>query len=102
MQYFPGQYVDREDDIPVNNKGGEAPPAKRDTGSHIHSFIKAPAPIVGNTPTHFVHPNHQYGHRLTPPYHHHKKRKTFKFALPTFSLGLKKFEISFQNIDKKK
>ena len=73
--------MDREDYIPPA-------PTKRDTG-----FLKAPSAPPHHAPHHGIHPHHQPQHRVPPPYHNQKKRKTFKFALPTLSLGLKKFEI---------
>merc|ERR1712203_987530 len=86
--YYPGDYVDREDYIPPA-------PTKRDTGSQIHSFISAPSAPQHQVPQHISHPYHQPLHRVHPPYHNQKKHKTFKFALPTLSLGFKKFEINF-------
>ena len=86
--YYPSDYVDREDYIPPA-------PTKRDTGSQTHSFIQAPSAPTHQVPQHVSHSYHQPLHRVPPPYHNQKKRKTFKFALPTLSLGLKKFEIHF-------
>merc|ERR1712203_130705 len=86
--YYSSDYVDREDYIPPA-------PTKRDTGSQTHSFIQAHSAPTHQVPQHVSHSYHQPLHRVPSPYHNQKKRKTFKFALPTLSLGLKKFEINF-------